>query len=131
MAASPQINDSSENSDDNSKQLAELLQFLQQKNIKVTSDFDGGLPHGSVSGAGPVDGFWRFFSDSKRTDNVIRLSIFACIVLISLAAATAAIFVLVSGGERDREGRAIASSILTTVVTTVLGVGAGAGFSSR
>lgn len=73
---------------------------------------------------GPLQYLDLTASDPVKTDNTIRLVIFAGIVIVSLAA-TVFSGLLLSSEDKDR--RDLGGGILVSVVTGFLGLGAGAG----
>lgn len=103
----------------------DLEAAAREAQIPVSSPGEA-LPRDSVSE--PPDTFlgvlWGVFSDSKRTDNVVRLSVFACVLVVSMAAATMGAFSMASS---DKENKPSGAIVLTTVVTGLLGLAAGAG----
>lgn len=104
---------------------ADLEAAARQAQIPISSPGEA-LPRDSVSE--PPDTFlkalWGVFSDSKKTDNVIRLSVFACVLVVSMTATTMGAYSMAFG---DKENKPSGVTVLTTVVTGLLGLAAGAG----
>lgn len=110
---------------DESESLASLEEATRRAGIPESNPSEA-LPRGSVSE--PPDTFWKviwgIFSDSKRTDNVVRLAVFACVLLISLTAATVGTIAVSRSDEKDKS---LGTTVLITVVTGIYGLAAGAG----
>ena len=108
-----------------SPNLTDLEAAAREAGIPESSPGEA-LPRGSVSE--PPDTLWKVlwgvFSDSERTDNVIRLAVFSCVLVVSMAAATMGAFSMASA---DKENKPSGVAVLTTVVTGLLGLAAGAG----
>lgn len=110
---------------DNSQELADLEAATRNAGIPESSPAEA-LPKWSVSE--PPDTFWKVlwgvFSDSRRTDNVIRLAVFSCVLVVSMVAATMGAYSMASS---DKDNKPAGVAVLTTVVTGLLGLAAGAG----
>jgi hypothetical protein len=75
-------------------------------------------------------GAWSFLhiaiTDSNATNNVIKLSLFACIFLLAAGLSIPSIIIL-SNGNAEEKRHQTAANIINMIGTGILGLGAGAG----